>query len=125
MFEDITDRMRNAFSIFASEPIRLGAVAVGALIVMGVIVGSIYGSSYIATHFNSSISLPTNTYCTQSYYLFPMFTNGLNFFLTQTEVECLGISSPLVPTLLAWYLQFLAIIFIGVFIAIVIFDLQG
>lgn len=124
MLDDIVDRARNAVSVMFSEPARIAGVLIGALIVMAVIGGSMYTSTYAATHFAKTV-LPTNAYCTKPYYIFPLFTNGLNILLTETEIQCLGTSSPLIPTLVLWYVEFVALILLGVFIAVIVLDLQG
>ena len=122
MLDGIGDRIRNAIEMMIGDSARLGGLALAALIILGLLIGSAYLPSMII---QGKLSSSISQYCNKPYYVLPFFTNGVNTFLIETEVQCLGISSPLIQTLVLWYLEVLALVLIGVFAGIIIWDLQG
>lgn len=121
MFESLFDRMREGFSVFVSDFTRLGVAILFAAIVFGVIIASSYTINISAGITGKSVTFSCPT---SNSYILPIFTSPTNMSAAFPAIQC-SVNSTDIPVLIAYFVEVVAVVFLGAWAAISIFNLSG
>ena len=115
------DRLKDAAGVLVSDPQRLGAAFVFAIVVFGVVIGSAYTINIAATATGKTVvwTCPkTNSY------ILPLLTNPTNMSAAFPQIQC-TIGSADIGAILAYFIEVIILIFGVVWLAIAVLNLSG
>lgn len=117
----LVDRLKEAAGVLTSDPMRLGALALGAIIVFAVIIGSAYTINISASVTGKSLTWVCPA--TDSYIL-PILTSPTNMSAAFPAIQC-TISNGDFLAVIFYLLEVVGIVFLGAYLGIAILNLSG